>query len=67
MTKHTYIQVSESAVPGDVRFDVPRRHQGQMVEIAYGGHCRSEHDDGDMYRRVTDRATRQVRYAKLSR
>lgn len=67
MAKFTYTQISEESVPGDVRFDVPRRHQGQMVEIAYGGHCRSEHDEGDMYRRVTDRATRAVRYFRLAR
>lgn len=57
MTQHQYIQIDESQLPDNVRFDVPRRHQGQMIEVAYGGFDRSEHDVGDLYKRERDLST----------
>ena len=53
--KHTYIECRYVTIPADVRFDTPTRNQGQMIEVSYGGFCRSEHDDGDIYKRVVDR------------
>ena len=66
MAKNIYIKVDEASVPGNIRFDVPGRNQGQIVEIAYGGWGRHEHDVGDPYQRVTDRSDRSVQYYKLS-
>lgn len=55
-----YIPCREIDVPEGVRFDVPRRHQGQIVEVAYGGWGRGEHDEGDEYRRVIDKSDRSA-------
>lgn len=56
MASYEYVEIRESEVPARVRFDVPGRLQGQIVEIAYGGWSRGEHDEGDPYQRVTDRS-----------
>lgn len=57
-TKTTrYIEVTEKEIPAGVRFDVPRRYQGTGLEIAFGGFDRAEHDEGDLYKRVTDFST----------
>ena len=63
-----YIPCSESDIPAGVRFDVPGRLQGQPTEVAYGGFSRGEHDEGDPYKRVTERAIgpTAVRYYKLA-
>ncbi len=62
--KTTYTKIEESQVPAGVRFDVPRHNQGQIVEVAYGGFDRSEHGNGDPYKRVTDRSDRSVAFYK---
>lgn len=49
-----YVEVGEDEIPKRVRFDVPRRNQGQIVEVAYGGFGRAEMDSCDPYRRITD-------------
>lgn len=49
-----YVECSRESVPAAVRFDIPRRNQGQAIEVAYGGFDRSEHDDGAPYKRVVD-------------
>lgn len=51
-----YVRISESAVPEGVRFDCPRRNEGQMVLVEYGGFARREHDEGDEFKRVIDRS-----------
>jgi hypothetical protein len=61
-TKTQYTPISEDKVPAGVRFDCPRRLQGQTIEREFGGFSRSEHDDGDLYMRVTDRTTGSVQY-----
>lgn len=66
-TTTKYVQCDERQIPGDVRFDVPRRHQGQTVEIAYGGNSRYEHDEGAPFKRVTDAAAGKVAYYKLAK
>lgn len=58
----TYEPIAEREVPLNVRFDVPRRNQGQMIEIAYGGTGRYEHDDGDAYKRIFDASDRITTY-----
>ena len=60
-----YTQINESDVPSGVRFDVPRRHQGQIIEVAYGGWGRYEHDDGAEYKREIDRSDRSAAYYRL--
>lgn len=50
-----YVECWEREIPEGVRFDVPRRNQGQMIEVAYGGFGRYENDEGAPYKRVTDR------------
>lgn len=57
-----YEQCKEADIPAGVRFDVPRRQQGQIVEVAFGGRRRDEHDVGDPYKRVTDRSVGEVTY-----
>lgn len=66
MTTSKYIEISASRIPGNVRFDVPRRNQGQHVEVAFGGFGRYEHDDGDQYKRIVDRSTGRTTYYRLS-
>lgn len=58
----TYKKCELNDVPATVRFDVPRRNQGQMVEIAYGGFERAEHDEGAPFKRVTDRSEQTTTY-----
>mgnify|MGYP001578250302 CR=1 FL=1 len=65
MTK--YQQVQKHEVPNAVRFDVPLRNQGQIIEIAYGGFGRAEHDDGDPYKRVHDRSDGTITYYRLAK
>jgi hypothetical protein len=67
MTK--YVECKEDEIPEGVRFDVPRHHQGQIVEIAYGGFGRGEHGDGDPFKRVTDQSLpvgEQTTYYRLA-
>lgn len=56
--KHNYIAIPANDVPANIRFDVPRRHQGQIVEIAYGDlrYYRSFADVGAPYKREHDRS-----------
>ncbi len=51
-----YEVIDQASIPDAVRFDVPGRHQGQIVEYAFGGVGRYEHDDGAPFMRVTDRS-----------
>lgn len=71
-TKKNYTPITPNQVPDGLRFDVPRRNQGQIVEVAYGGPMsqRSEHDEGAPYKRVTDASEPpsspdRVRYYRL--
>lgn len=56
MAHYTYVPCDPTTIPAGVRFDVPARCDGQMVEIAYGGFDRAAHDRGDPYKRVHDRS-----------
>lgn len=51
-----YSTVASSRVSDRVRFDVPHRNLGQIVEVAYGGYGRVEHEYGAPYKRVIDRS-----------
>lgn len=66
MPKYVYVECKESDIPSFVRWDVPARNQGQIVEVAYGaiGLAR-EADVGDPYKRVVDRSDLHVAYYKL--
>lgn len=66
---HKYVTVSRSALPSDLRWDVPRRNQGQIVETAYADEPTSADEAcyGSKYRRVTDRSDGAVTYAILAR
>lgn len=63
-----YVEVPADTMPDDLRWDVPRVNQGQVVEVAYA--CpgsRGEAGYGDPYQRVTDQSEptgsqRRVRY-----
>lgn len=59
-----YAPIPACDVPAGVRFDIPGRNQGQIVEVAYGGWGRAEHGPGDPYRRTIDRSTGRVTYAR---
>lgn len=67
MSRYTYIAVPESHVPQHIRFDVPARHQGQHIEVAYGGYDKYEHDEGADWKCVTDRSTGSTTYYRLAR
>lgn len=56
ITEIRYEPIPADSIPAKVRFDVPRRNQGQIVEVAYGGFSRYAHDEGDEYKRVVDRS-----------
>ena len=60
MTKYT--RCDERDIPAAVRFDVPGRNQGQMIEVAYGGLDRGEHDYGDPFKRIKDENGRVTYY-----
>jgi hypothetical protein len=62
-----YKEISQSEVPSTVRFDVPGSLGGQIVEVAYGGFRRSEHDHGDPYMRVTDQSAGKVKFFRLKK
>jgi len=51
-----YAPIAAADVPATVRFDVPRRNQGQIVEIAYAAWPRTagEAGHGDRYQRIVD-------------
>jgi hypothetical protein len=51
-----FIPCALDDIPAGVRFDVPGRNQGQIVEVAYGDRGREEHDSGSPYRRTRDRS-----------
>lgn len=51
-----YIKIEAGQIPEGIRFDVPGRAGGQVVEIAYGTFGRGEASRGDPYKRITDRS-----------
>jgi hypothetical protein len=55
-TATKYERINAKEIPTAVRFDVPRPNQGQIIEVAYGGFSRYEHDDGAEYMRRLDRS-----------
>jgi hypothetical protein len=58
-----YRPVSKSVVPAGLRWDVPQRNQGQIVEVAYAEPgSRAEAGNGDKWQRVTDRSDGSVQY-----
>lgn len=68
-----YVDVPESEVPDDVRFDVPQHNQGQIVEVAYASARRGRDEAcyGDYWRRRTDQSIApgrpgRVTYARLT-
>jgi hypothetical protein len=64
-TDYHYVPCREEDVPDNVRFDVPARHGGHTVEVAYGGFSRAAHDAGDPYKRVHDRSIGGTTYYRL--
>ncbi len=50
-----------------LRWDVPARHQGQHIEVAYSEHPfgQGEADEGARYRRITNWGTGEVYFAEL--
>lgn len=64
-TVTTYIPCAESEVPDGLRFWTPKCSEGQMVEISYAEPGqRSGPDDGALYRRTIDAATRLTTYSR---
>lgn len=62
-----YAPCRAEEIPAGVRFDVPRRNQGQMIEIAYGGFGRAEHGPGDEYMRRRDLSNGEVSFFRAAR
>jgi hypothetical protein len=54
----TYQQVPASEIPATIRWDVARRDQGQIVEVAYADYPagRYEASVGSPYKRITDQS-----------
>lgn len=67
-----YTAIPASEVPGDLVWIIPRRNQGQIVEVAYsngvpdGRSVNYDADEGARYKRVTDRSDRSVIYYRLA-
>jgi len=61
-----YVAVNACAIPATVRWDTPRSHQGQIVEISYSDARpgRGEGGVGDDYQRTIDRSDRSTSYAR---
>ena len=61
-----YRPIDTARIPATVRWDVPRRNQGQIVEVAYSDARpgRSEGGEGDLYRRIIDGSDGSVSYAR---
>lgn len=58
-TKGTYIEISARDLPATTRWDTPREHQGQIVEVSYSWGVpgvEEEADRGSPYQRVIDRS-----------
>lgn len=67
MSENKYVEISEREIPEGVRFDVPARNSGQMIEVGYGTFGRGEASSGDPFKRVTDRGIGGgVRYYRLA-
>lgn len=67
MKRPRYLPCDENDIPDTVRFDIPLCYRGKLIEIAYGGHHKHlRHDDGDTYKRVTDRAAKRTLYYRLA-
>lgn len=71
MTKYTEVPASE--VTSGLRWDVPGRNQGQIVEVAYAnpGHA-APADEGDPWKRITDtsepvNSPARIRYLRRDR
>lgn len=66
MTRAIYIPCAVDEIPAGVRWDVPGRNQGQIVEVAYATpvRCNSEAGPGDEYRRTTDGSDGSVGYER---
>jgi hypothetical protein len=68
-----YIACTVDDIPAGLRWDVPKRNQGQIVEIAYAAprSYATESGPGDEYRRTTDTSCgvddpARVRYERRS-
>lgn len=58
-----YRKTAAERVPTDVRWTVPRRCQGQIVEAAWGRvGARTDSGPGDMYYRVADHSDGTVEH-----
>jgi hypothetical protein len=69
MSHSKYREIPETEVPADLRFDVPRHNQGQMVEVAYADYPTDRYEacSGATYKRVTDRSDGSVTYYKRAK
>lgn len=54
-------------VPAEIRFDVPARNQGQIVEVSYGTFDRGEAGSADPYMQVHDHSDGSHRIYKRQR
>jgi len=62
-----YIPCREEDIPRGVKWDVPSRCTGQIVETAYGAFGRDGADYGDPYRRRHDRSDGTTKYYRMVR
>jgi hypothetical protein len=62
--RFAYLSVKESELPKGLRFDVPRREQGQIIEVAYADDPPEEGEacNGSKYRRESDQSDGSVTY-----
>ena len=64
-TDASYVPCSPADVPGGIRWDVPRRHQGQIVTVSYGDFCADEADIGAPFKRIHDASDGTTEYFRL--
>jgi hypothetical protein len=62
----TYLTCTIDEIPAGLRWDVPGRNAGQIIEVACAAaeHYASEAGPGDEYQRTTDGNTGRVTYAR---
>lgn len=67
--KIVYVEVQSSEVPAGLRWDVPARNQGQIVEVAYAAWpwTAAEAGHGDEWQRVFDASDRSLAYFRRAK
>lgn len=66
VAKKQYVECPAAEIPAGVRFDLPRRNDGQIVLYYYGGFDAAPHDRGDPYMLREDQSVSHAHPARLT-